>query len=153
MFEQHLLEDVIPTVEKTYRTAAGRENRAIVGLSMGGGQALTIGLSHLDLFSHVGAFSSGLGASAIFRKTYAPGRAARGGEQETASPLGWLRQRGWRVRRLEELFGVPHRQSDRAHLPGNDRRAHVDGVASISERNFAAAISVVHIPRARATCR
>ena len=43
---------------RTYRTAHGRENRAIVGLSMGGGQALTIGLSHLDLFSHVGAFSS-----------------------------------------------------------------------------------------------
>ncbi|HEY2908637.1 MAG TPA: alpha/beta hydrolase-fold protein, partial [Gemmataceae bacterium] len=60
VFEQHLLEDVIPTVEKMYRTAAGRENRAIVGLSMGGGQALTIGLSHLDLFSHVGAFSSAI---------------------------------------------------------------------------------------------
>jgi enterochelin esterase family protein len=58
VFERHLLEDVIPMVEKTYRTAAGRENRAIVGLSMGGGQALTIGLGHLELFSHVGAFSS-----------------------------------------------------------------------------------------------
>jgi enterochelin esterase-like enzyme len=58
VFEQHLLEDVMPVVEKTYRTAAGRENRAVVGLSMGGGQALQIGLSHLDLFSHVGAFSS-----------------------------------------------------------------------------------------------
>jgi enterochelin esterase-like enzyme len=58
VFEQHLLEDVIPTVEKMYRTAAGRENRAIVGLSMGGGQALTIGLGHLEMFSHIGAFSS-----------------------------------------------------------------------------------------------
>lgn len=57
-FEQHLLEDVIPAVEKTYRVAAGRENRAIVGLSMGGGQALVIGLGHLEMFSHVGAFSS-----------------------------------------------------------------------------------------------
>lgn len=60
VFEKHLLQDVIPAVEKTYRTAAGRENRAIVGLSMGGGQALTIGLSRLDLFSHVGAFSSAI---------------------------------------------------------------------------------------------
>jgi enterochelin esterase family protein len=58
VFEQHLLEDVMPAVERTYRTAPGRENRAVVGLSMGGGQALSIGLSHLDLFSHVGAFSS-----------------------------------------------------------------------------------------------
>lgn len=60
VFEQYLLEDVIPTVEKAYRTAPGRENRAVVGLSMGGGQALTIGLGHLDLFSHVGAFSSAI---------------------------------------------------------------------------------------------
>ena len=60
VFERHLLEDVIPTVEKTYRAAAGRDNRAIVGLSMGGGQALTIGLGHLELFSHVGAFSSAI---------------------------------------------------------------------------------------------
>ncbi|HEY2784412.1 MAG TPA: alpha/beta hydrolase-fold protein [Fimbriiglobus sp.] len=58
VFEQHLLEDVMPLVEKTFRTTAGRENRAIVGLSMGGGQALTIGLGHLELFSHVGAFSA-----------------------------------------------------------------------------------------------
>ena len=48
----------MPAVERTYRAAPGRENRAVVGLSMGGGQALTIGLGHLDLFSHVGAFSA-----------------------------------------------------------------------------------------------
>jgi enterochelin esterase family protein len=58
LFEQFLLEEVMPTVEKTYRVLPGRENRAIVGLSMGGGQSLQIGLSHLDLFSHVGAFSA-----------------------------------------------------------------------------------------------
>jgi len=46
------------TVEKKYRVARGRENRAIVGLSMGGGHALQIGLSHLELFSAVAAFSS-----------------------------------------------------------------------------------------------
>lgn len=55
--ERYLLEDVIPQVEKKYRVASGRKNRVIVGLSMGGGHALQIGLSHLDLFSAVGAFS------------------------------------------------------------------------------------------------
>jgi enterochelin esterase family protein len=59
LFEQYLLEDVAPQVEKKYRAAPGRENRAIVGLSMGGGQALHIGLGHLaDRFAYVGAFSS-----------------------------------------------------------------------------------------------
>ena len=57
-FERYLIEEVIPQVEKKYRVARGRENRAIVGLSMGGGHALQIGLSHLELFSAVAAFSS-----------------------------------------------------------------------------------------------
>jgi enterochelin esterase family protein len=57
-FERYLLEEVLPQVEKKYRVARGRENRAIVGLSMGGGHALQIGLGHLDVFSAVAAFSS-----------------------------------------------------------------------------------------------
>lgn len=55
-FESYLLEDVMPLVESQYRTAPGR--RAIAGLSMGGGQALTIGLKHLDKFPSIGVFSS-----------------------------------------------------------------------------------------------
>jgi enterochelin esterase-like enzyme len=39
---------------------ADRANRAITGLSMGGGQAFTIGLKHLETFAWVGEFSSGL---------------------------------------------------------------------------------------------
>jgi enterochelin esterase-like enzyme len=39
---------------------ADREHRAIAGLSMGGGQALTIGLRHLDRFAYIGGFSSAL---------------------------------------------------------------------------------------------
>jgi enterochelin esterase-like enzyme len=58
LFEEYLLQDVIPFVESTYRVSAGRENRAIAGLSMGGGQSLQIGLRHLDLFSALAVFSS-----------------------------------------------------------------------------------------------
>lgn len=57
LFEDYLLRDVIPTVEARYRVLPGRENRAIAGLSMGGGQSLRIGLGHLDLFSAVASFS------------------------------------------------------------------------------------------------
>lgn len=57
-FERYLIEDVIPQIETKYRVVSGRDSRAIVGLSMGGGQALQVGLTHLDLFSAVGAFSS-----------------------------------------------------------------------------------------------
>ena len=43
----------------------------IAGLSMGGGQAMAIGLNRLDVFSHVGVFSSGGGNAAEWSKTYA----------------------------------------------------------------------------------
>jgi S-formylglutathione hydrolase FrmB len=59
-FENDLLKDLIPHVEKNYSVKADREHRAIAGLSMGGGQALTIGLKHLDTFAWVGGFSSAL---------------------------------------------------------------------------------------------
>ena len=60
-FEHDLLEDLLPLVEGRYRVRSGRENRAIVGLSMGGGQALGIGLNHLELFAWVGGMSSAVG--------------------------------------------------------------------------------------------
>ena len=60
-FARDLLEDVVPFVEANYRVVADREHRAIAGLSMGGGQALRIGLNNLDRFSHVAGFSSAVG--------------------------------------------------------------------------------------------
>ncbi len=58
--EDELLKDVIPLVEKRYRVLTDRKSRAIAGLSMGGGQAFVIGMRHLELFSAIGEFSSGL---------------------------------------------------------------------------------------------
>lgn len=57
-FEQDLLNDLIPFIEKTYSVKANRESRALAGLSMGGGQALNFGLDNLDRFAWVGGFSS-----------------------------------------------------------------------------------------------
>jgi enterochelin esterase-like enzyme len=57
-FEQDLLRDLIPFIEKKYRVYTDREHRAIAGLSMGGGQSLNFGLGHLDTFAWVGGFSS-----------------------------------------------------------------------------------------------
>jgi len=56
-FERDLLDDVIPAIEARYRTATDREQRALAGLSMGGGQSLNFGLGHLDRFAWVGGFS------------------------------------------------------------------------------------------------
>jgi enterochelin esterase-like enzyme len=57
-FEGDLLNDVIPAIESRYSTLTDREHRALAGLSMGGGQTLNFGLTHLDRFAWLGAFSS-----------------------------------------------------------------------------------------------
>src|SRR5204862_1194992 len=47
-------------IDSRFRTVADREKRAIAGLSMGGGQAMSTGLAHLDEFAWVGSFSGAL---------------------------------------------------------------------------------------------
>src|SRR5437762_459282 len=51
VFERDLLDDVIPAIESRYSTFTNRENRALAGLSMGGGQTLNFGLGHLESFA------------------------------------------------------------------------------------------------------
>jgi len=59
-FEKDLVQDVIGFVEKSYRVRVGQKDRAVAGLSMGGGQSLTVGLGNLKTFGWVGAFSSAI---------------------------------------------------------------------------------------------
>jgi enterochelin esterase-like enzyme len=61
LYERDLLEDIIPMIDRRYRTIADRKHRAIVGFSMGGGQAGRYGLRHLETFSAIGIMSAGLG--------------------------------------------------------------------------------------------
>ena len=56
-FTEMMFTDLIPMVEKNYRVAPGRENRAMAGLSMGGMQTFTTGLQNLDKFAYLGGFS------------------------------------------------------------------------------------------------
>jgi len=58
-FERVLTEELIPFIDANYRTLADQPHRALAGLSMGGMQTRTIGLAHLDLFTHLGVFSGG----------------------------------------------------------------------------------------------
>jgi enterochelin esterase-like enzyme len=58
VFGDVVLKDLMPLVDSAYRTIPDREHRAIAGLSMGGGQALQIGLTNLDTFAYIGGFSA-----------------------------------------------------------------------------------------------
>ena len=62
-FTKDFLGDVLPLIESTFRVYTDREHRAIAGLSLGGAQALALGLSHTELFSRVAAFSPAMGAA------------------------------------------------------------------------------------------
>jgi enterochelin esterase family protein len=59
-FEEHLVKDVVPYIEKNYRALSGKENRAIAGLSMGGGHTQTITNNNPGMFSYIGVFSMGI---------------------------------------------------------------------------------------------
>lgn len=59
-FKMEMTQNIVPFIDENYRTLANRKNRAICGLSMGGGQSFYAGLENLDIFSAVGIFSSGL---------------------------------------------------------------------------------------------
>ena len=58
VFSLDLLNDLMPLIERQYRTIADRDHRAIGGFSRGGNQALMNGLSHLDRFSYLCSYSS-----------------------------------------------------------------------------------------------
>jgi enterochelin esterase-like enzyme len=56
-FDQEISGELVPFIDAHFRTIPDREQRALAGLSMGGAQALRIGLNHLDQFAYIGAFS------------------------------------------------------------------------------------------------
>ena len=56
-FEDDVTQVLIPFIDKTFRTFADRDHRAMAGLSMGGMQTFQVTLNHLDLFSYIGGFS------------------------------------------------------------------------------------------------
>ena len=115
VFTITLLEEIGPQVERAYPVEPGREARAIAGLSMGGAQALYVGLNHPDRFAWIGAFSA---AVPLFAAGYgacfpAPGTGAKprllwlsvGREDFLLAPnrhLGaWLRSKGLTVTAVE----------------------------------------------------
>ena len=59
-YRTELIDYIIPFVEKNFRVKTGAHNRAMCGLSMGGGQSFYIGLNEPDVFASVGQFSAGI---------------------------------------------------------------------------------------------
>jgi enterochelin esterase family protein len=106
VFGAALLTEIIPQVEALYRASPRREDRAIAGLSMGGGESIVIGLNHPDVFRWVAGFSAAVGyhdLDAVFPSLSpqtAPGlmwvSCATGdsGFPTTARFIAWLKGKG-----------------------------------------------------------
>jgi enterochelin esterase-like enzyme len=58
--EKAIVDDLIPFVERHFRTLPGRENRALAGLSMGSSIAVNVALKRLDVFASIGVLSAGM---------------------------------------------------------------------------------------------
>lgn len=59
-FYDVILKDLIPMIDRTFRTKTDREHRAMAGLSWGGHQTFNTVLPHLDKFSYIGSFSGAI---------------------------------------------------------------------------------------------
>jgi S-formylglutathione hydrolase FrmB len=98
-YSDFFLQEFIPLIEKKYRIAKGRSNRAISGISMGGYGALRFAFSHPEMFSAASAQSAAL----ITESPQDLDTAARSG-----APLGKM---------LADVFGNP---IDSSHWKNND---------------------------------
>jgi enterochelin esterase family protein len=58
-YPQSIAQDIVPFVEKNYRVATGAQNRAVAGLSMGGGHTLQVTSNNPAMFGYIGVFSAG----------------------------------------------------------------------------------------------
>jgi putative tributyrin esterase len=67
-YESYIIKELIPEIDKRYRTLNSRDSRAVAGLSMGGYGAIKFGLKYPDMFALVGSFSGALSAATITEK-------------------------------------------------------------------------------------
>ncbi len=68
-YESYIVEELIPEIDKKFRTLADRDHRAIAGLSMGGYGAIKFGLKYPEIFSLAGSFSGALSVTATLPTT------------------------------------------------------------------------------------
>ena len=102
-FESYIIRELIPEVDRRYRTAARRDQRSIAGLSMGGYGAIKFGLKYPELFSLAGSFSGALGAASITQKEI-PGAIGRTID-EIFGPAGS------ETRKANDLFDIVRRST------------------------------------------
>jgi enterochelin esterase-like enzyme len=82
-YGQLMVNDLIPWVDRNFRTLADKSHRAMAGLSMGGMQTASVTMANLDKFAYIGLFSGG--AATGFGPGF-PGSKTASGATPAASP-------------------------------------------------------------------
>ena len=146
---QAIVGELVPYVEKNFRTLPGRENRALAGLSMGSGIAANVGLKRLDVFASVGLLSAG-----NFRKSAtSPGGTAwlesinprfladpAATNKQLRAVLHVLRHRRSAHRCDDPGDEGPAGAQDQRHVQDLSGRARMEGLAPFTGRHGAAAV-------------
>jgi enterochelin esterase-like enzyme len=89
-FGRVLYEEVMPRVKAAYPLSDEREDHAIAGLSMGGAEALLVGLNHTDDFAYIGAFSAGGIGDSNFGPLFPAITPQTGGQIQSKLKLLWI---------------------------------------------------------------
>lgn len=66
-YETHLIDELVPWIERTFRVLPGREHRGVAGKSSGGYGAIMLGMRHPDIFSAVACHSGDMGFDYCYR--------------------------------------------------------------------------------------
>jgi enterochelin esterase family protein len=92
-FEEVLIQEVIPMIDKQFRTLSDREHRAMAGLSMGANQTIQITMNNLDKFASIAGFSGTSNyprTEAIDTETFMNGKFKDGAALNKQIKLFWL---------------------------------------------------------------
>lgn len=93
VFEEVMMQEIIPMIDARFRTVANRESRAIAGLSMGANQTMRIAMNNLGQFAYYGGFSGTANypsANEINAETFLDGAFKDGNKVNQQVKVLWL---------------------------------------------------------------
>lgn len=112
-----MINDLIPWVDRHFRTLADKDHRAMAGLSMGGGQTATITMVNLDKFSYIGFFSGGAATGGRGRGGAAPCQTICSFGPEKSSERSY----GEEIGSVCPVFGFTQMEGVRLRFPGRPK--------------------------------
>ena len=140
LFENYLLQDVIPTIEARYRVAPGRQNRAIAGLSWAAASPCASG-SAISICS-ARSPPSPARSPPISRLALPTCSGTDGNQREAEGPMDRLRPAGFAVPQVQEFLRPADQARHETRLPRHRRRPQLHRLAEVPVGVYAAAVSL-----------